>query len=258
MCRLFGFRSDAPARVHHALVTEPNSLRLQSQEHKDGWGIAFYPDEAGPQLAKGLEPAHQDPEYERISNQVSARTVLAHVRLASIGPVAAQNAHPFVHGRWSFAHNGTVRDFERHREAIEARIAPELRGLIRGETDSERCFYLFLTELGAHASAAVPLEDVARALARTALSLLRLTEAPDGDRTSTNFLASDGRRMLATRRGRTLSYWQDGREPRQVVIASERLFGDAGWQELGEESVIGVDEDLCVRLWRFDELVAPA
>jgi glutamine amidotransferase len=44
MCRLFGFRSAASERVHDALVLERNSLRRQSLEHPDGWGIASWQD----------------------------------------------------------------------------------------------------------------------------------------------------------------------------------------------------------------------
>src|ERR687888_24333 len=131
MCRLFGFRSNIPARVHEDLVCEKNSLRAQSVEHKDGWGIASYVDSALPEVAHGVGPAHLDPEFERVSNLLSSRAVIAHVRLAS-----------------------------------EARVDPDFRALFRGETDSERCFYLFLTLLRRRGGLeSPPLEDVARALA---------------------------------------------------------------------------------------------
>ena len=99
MCRLFGFRSAASERVHDALVLERNSLRHQSLEHPDGWGIASWEDGGLPQVARGLGAAHLDPEFERVSSAVKARTVLAHLRLASVGSVKLDNAHPFTHGR---------------------------------------------------------------------------------------------------------------------------------------------------------------
>jgi glutamine amidotransferase len=124
MCRLFGFRSAASERVHDALVLERNSLRRQSLEHPDGWGIASWQDSGVPLVARGLGAAHLDPEFERVSSAVQARTVLAHLRLASVGSVKLDNAHPFTHGRWAFAHNGTLHAFDRHRAAIEALIGP--------------------------------------------------------------------------------------------------------------------------------------
>ena len=118
MCRLFGFRSLQRAAVHGSLVTERNSLREQSRKHKDGWGIASYVRDGPPEVAHGLGPAHQDPEFERVSGLLSASTVLAHIRLATVGAVTRENAHPFVSGRWAFAHNGTLCGFARQRERL--------------------------------------------------------------------------------------------------------------------------------------------
>ena len=44
-------------------------------------------------------------------------------------------------------HNGDIPSFGDVREQIEASIAPRLRRFILGDTDSERVFFLFLTEL---------------------------------------------------------------------------------------------------------------
>src|SRR6266498_2774273 len=103
MCRLFGFLSNVPARVHQSLVAEKNSLRFQSTEHKDGWGIAYYLRDR-PEVAHGLGPAHSDPEFERVSGLVSSHAVIAHVRLASVGAVHLRNAHPFTFESWTFCH----------------------------------------------------------------------------------------------------------------------------------------------------------
>src|SRR5207248_8746356 len=136
MCRLFGFRSNSPAKVHRCLVAEKQSLRFLSNEHKDGWGIAYY-DREKPEVAHGLGPAHSDPEFERVSNLLSSHAVVAHVPLASVGAVHHRNAHPFVHGEWTFCHNGTVREFVKIQPEVEALIDPKFTPLIKGETDSE-------------------------------------------------------------------------------------------------------------------------
>src|SRR5215468_6429946 len=178
MCRLFGFRSAASERVHDALVLERNSLRRQSLEHPDGWGIASWQDSGLPEVARGLGAAHLDPEFERVSSAVKARTVLAHLRLASVGPVRLDNAHPFTWGRWAFAHNGTLHDFARHRAAFEALIDARFGGSMRGETDSERCFALFLTLLATRVDpeGAAPLGEVLWALASTMEAVSRITD----------------------------------------------------------------------------------
>lgn len=268
MCRLFGFRSNVAAAVHHSLVAEQNSLRKQSREHKDGWGIAYYVDEA-PRVAHGLGPAHEDPEFERVSSLVSSHAVIAHVRLASVGKVELCNAHPFTYGRWAFCHNGTVREFARHRAAFEAEIAPHFRGQLRGETDSERCFYLFLTRLETYGGLAQPsIDQVARALAETMRLVKARTDTAEKP-SSTNFLVSDGALMVATRRHRTLHFSElcekgtradpprDGERVRQFVVASEELSAERHWHPVPEEALVGVDPELTLRTWTMDGLAPP-
>ena len=93
-------------------------------------------------------PAHADESFLAAGREVRSAVVLAHVREASVGPVLPENTHPFLFDRWLFAHNGTVarfRDVPAVRGALEAEIDHDLRLEIRGDTDSERVFYLFLT-----------------------------------------------------------------------------------------------------------------
>jgi DNA-binding Lrp family transcriptional regulator len=119
--------------------------------------------------------------YDAAAREARSEIVVAHVRDASVGAIDPRNTHPFQHGRWLFAHNGTVARFRRVagvRRAIEAEIAPAYRALLSGTTDSERCFYLFLTLLDARATPAAPpaLEDVQRALAATVALVGRLAD----------------------------------------------------------------------------------
>jgi predicted glutamine amidotransferase len=268
MCRMFGFRSNVPSSVHEELITEKNSLRAQSVEHKDGWGIASYVDSALPEVAHGVGPAHLDPEFERVSNLLSSHAVIAHVRLASVGPVGLQNAHPFTWGKWTFAHNGTLQRFDLHRAELEALIDPDFRNLFRGETDSERCFYLLLTLLRRRGALDnPPLEEVARALARTSRVAAKITEAGATKPSSTNFIVSDGRQLLALRRHRTLFYSErlgvkecpeppvcEGRRLRQFIVASEILDADTHWYEVPEDSVVGVTADLVFHTWSVPQI----
>jgi predicted glutamine amidotransferase len=274
MCRLFGFRSAIPAAVHPPLVTQKNSLVIQSREHKDGWGIASYGIEPRPTVAHGVGPAHSDPDFHRLSSLVSSHTVVAHVRQASVGAVEVRNSHPFLYGRWSFVHNGTLKDFEKHRSAVEALIRPDLRGNIHGTTDSERCFHIFLSRLASRSTLEGPVnvEDVARSLAETMELVAAITDVPGSknpkDRSAMNFLVTNGEVMVATRRNRTL-FLSDGRRSEsckaetmrhgtqldQLVIASEVLCGNhTAWNEVSEEEVIGVDGRLVLHRWQLAEL----
>jgi predicted glutamine amidotransferase len=271
MCRLYGFRSNLPASVHGHLVLEKNSLHRLSREHKDGWGIAHYGESPLPSVVHGLSPAHLDAEFERVCQLLTSRAIVAHVRLASVGSVQPANAHPFTLGRWTFAHNGTVRDFGAHQAEIEAEIHPRFRGLLRGQTDSERCFYLFLSRLDelSPVEGPAPLEQVARALAKTTETVSRITDKPDAEKPSTmNFLVTDGGLMVATRRRNTLFFSEcrgkgqeialptEGARLDRMVIASEEVSVEDAWFEVPESSVVAVDEALVLRMWTMSALTA--
>lgn len=268
MCRLYGFRSSAHESVHAPLVAERNSLRRQSIEHPDGWGIAAYIRGPLPEVAHGLGAAHLDPEFERVSGLLQARAVMAHVRLASVGEIDAKNAHPFVHGRWTFCHNGTLHAYGIARPALEREIAPKFRNRLRGTTDSERCFGMFLTRLYSKVKdgAVAPVEVVAWALADTMNTVAQLSDERGQTPSAMNFLVTDGELMVATRRGRTLfmssevesnrplAAWPEaGQRLHAFQVASEQLGGPDAWLEVPDEGVVGVDSAV-----RFFAATVPA
>ena len=268
MCRLYGFRGSTREPVHAPLVAERNSLRRQSIEHPDGWGIAAYVGGPLPEVAHGLGAAHLDPEFERVSGLLQARAVMAHVRLASVGEVEQTNVHPFLYGRWTFCHNGTVNDFGQIKLKLERELSPKFRKRLKGTTDSERCFALFLTRLATKAKedAPAPVEVVAWALTETMATVARIADAPGKTPSALNFLVSDGELMVATRRGRTLwmateietgkplrDWPQSSQRLHQFQVASEALGGPDAWLEVPNEGVVGVDSAV-----RFFAATVPA
>jgi predicted glutamine amidotransferase len=245
VCRLFGQHAHPGFDSAQPLCSAENALRFQSHRHPHGWGIGWW--EAGqPRVRRGLLPAHSDGAFLDAGRAIRAPVVVAHVREASVGTVRQENTHPFQHGCWLFAHNGTVARFEDHaalREALASEIDLDLRGELRGDTDSERCFYLFLTRLRARAGLEGPgLGDVRRALAETTALVLRLADdRPRPKPSSLTFLASDGRLLAACRHGRPL-HLSASESPRHAfVVASERI-GRGAWSEVPEDGFVGTED----------------
>jgi len=122
-------------------------LATRADEHKDGFGIAFFEDR-GLRLFVDHHSARVSPVAEMVKRYpIRSDNVIAHIRKATQGRVALENCHPFqreLWGRyWVFAHNGDLKGF-----------APRLHAAFRpvGETDSERAFCWLIQELGkAHA-----------------------------------------------------------------------------------------------------------
>jgi glutamine amidotransferase len=244
MCRLFGQHAHPGFDLCAPLCSAENALRFQSHVHPHGWGIGWY-EEGAPVVRRGLLPAHADESFVHAARAACSEVVIAHVRDASVGPVAAENTHPFHHARWLFAHNGTVARYERSRrvrEAILAEIDEDLRGGVRGATDSERCFFLFLTRLRARGRLdGATLEQVRRALAETTEAVRRIADPGARKPSTLNFVVSDGRLLAAARRGKTLHAAARAGPRHAFVVASERI-GRADWAEVPEDGFVGTED----------------
>lgn len=242
MCRLFAVRADRPIRVGRAF----DALKRQAREHKDGWGIARF-DVQPPHLEVNVTAAHQCERFQQLGEELATTSLLTHIRLASVGDVTERNAHPFFARGFAFMHNGTVANFGKHKEAIRSHIAPEHLAHIRGETDSETCFALFRTVLDPLPTPG--LDDMKRALARVMTTVSTITDHGEA-KSAMNFLVTDGQRMVATRRGRTLFC---ASEPGARYIASERLWSDGAWAEVPEDGVVSIDANLELTLSKLSE-----
>ncbi len=141
MCQLLGMNCNVPTDIVFCF-TGFATRGGRTDEHKDGWGIAFF-EGAGVRLFVDHESAIASPVADLIkSYPIKSKNVISHIRKATQGQVALENCHPFVRelwGRyWVFAHNGDLKNF-----------APALNGPFRpvGNTDSELAFCYLLQQL---------------------------------------------------------------------------------------------------------------
>ena len=267
MCRLVGYLAPTPVRMNEVLLDPPNSLQRQAVRNPHGWGVAAYaPGSETPVVKKSVAPACQDSNFETVSKG-SAAAFIAHVRFATVGGLRKRNCHPFTIGRWSFAHNGTVHRVAEIRSEVLAEIDPDLRGKIRGGTDSEACFYLFLTRLR---RLAVDFDqptakEVARSLVEVSDWLAALADRPGEVPTATNFLATDGHLMVAMRRHRTLAFSTGDQQPfakagdrvDHLLVASAPLSRQKDWRQLAEDSIVAIDLKSRLQLWNMSDLATP-
>lgn len=265
MCRLFGFRSVIDSQVHRSLVNADQSIAAQSEWHPDGWGVAYYIDDA-PHVTRSASTALNDALFRRVSGVVSSQTVVAHVRKATVGVNSVLNCHPFQHGRWVFAHNGDVPEFDRCRAALEARIAPRLRRFILGDTDSERIFFLFLSQLSLQAPLAsqVGVAAVTTALQETVAIVREVADGPDAPKPALlTLMATNGTTLAAIRGGKEL-FWSTYKTRcadrddcpfhahqcenetadgfiQHLIVSSEPVIHENVWIPFDEGEVVGVD-----------------
>lgn len=258
MCRLYGFLATEETKVECTLVHAQNALMAQSRSdmggtsHSHGWGVATFGDK-GPEIERQAWAAYHGEHFERAAARAYATLVLAHVRRATVGGTDLHNTHPFVEGRWTFAHNGTIPGFAEMREELRARLSSRHRDAIKGVTDSEHVFRLFLTR--ADEGAIDPDGDMIGALRAVAGEITDLAEqaAPD-KRLGLNMMITDGERLFGTRLNRGLCFvdrmgvydceicgfphihHDPNRDYRAIVVASEPLTHE-DWSEIPNHSI---------------------
>jgi glutamine amidotransferase len=267
MCRLYALMANEPTRAECSLVRSQNSLMRQSEGdaegvvHGHGWGVADYTD-GGPVVEKQAWAAYHGEHFPTRAARVHARAVIAHVRRATVGQTSIENTHPFRHGRFTFAHNGTIPEFEQVRQRMLAETDPLHRAAIRGQTDSEHLFHYLLTRWSRGPQNDLP-GTVRAGLERV---LAWCHEIAPGNKVGLNIVLSDGRQMVASRLNRSLWYLcrdaivrcpvcerphvhhEPGAAYRAVEVASEPVTPDEPWRLLPDASVLGVDPEYRLRI----------
>lgn len=251
MCRLYAMRANEPTRVECGLVRSQNALMAQSRSdmqggmHGHGWGVADYPDGV-PIIEKQTWAAFEGEHFAKAAARVYAHTVVAHVRRATVGTVSSENTHPFHHGRWIFAHNGTLPAFEEVRFRLLEHMDPLHRSEIAGETDSEHVFRYLLSLFLRHPEAGLH-DTVRRGLDQV---IAWCSDAAPGKQIGLNIVLTNGEALVGSRLNRSLYqlrrdrlhvcaicgkthvHHESQRPYRAVEVASEPVTQDEVWTEV--------------------------
>jgi predicted glutamine amidotransferase len=202
MARLFGIIGNRPDLAARVMAFEAEALRVRSKEVPLGWGLGFY---QGGEVLMRRRPLDERPDIDvaKLGADMRADIVIGHVRHATVGALRTENTHPFRHRQWLFAQTGTVSSFDRVRERLVSSVPDFLRSGIRGDTDAEVVFHVFLSFL--HDAGRLHHELVEPALIRDALrsslSLLDgMTSEVGGEAVQLNTMVSNGDQLVAVHR----------------------------------------------------------
>ncbi len=245
---MFAVHSASPVPVSRAF----DRLRLQACEHKDGWGIAQF-NHGMPTVETALNSAQDCSRFSELGKSLLISNLMVHLRLASVGRIEKANAHPFTQRGFAFMHNGTVHRFAEFRHLLLQEVAPHWRTRIAGETDSEMCFAVFLTQLDSITTPTI--KDLTMALRNTMRIVLRIFDGqpPRADveppaPSALNFVVSDGRHLVASRLNRTLYFCEEG--PAKY-LASEPLWRSEAWSPLNDFDLLAIDGNSSLHRHRF-------
>lgn len=215
-----------------------------------------------------------DGNLKNLSSKVESECVLAHVRgvgYSESSIVSMENVHPFLfeNTNIAFAHNGNLTGFAEMRYDLAQQMKPEYKIYIKGTTDSEWMYALFLSRLKKRGERHT-FKEIHEAIIST-LEILKKVRKKNNISLSSplNFFISDGNFIAAMRYtmdfghysadksifydysslwytyGDEYGYFDDeykmkgGSRKNSIIIASEPLTDDyTTWIEVPEYSFI--------------------
>lgn len=233
MCRLLGSVSRVPMTVDEVLGEGRDAFVELATRHGDGWGHARSDGPGHLDTVRSPQSALTDPGFAAAASGPPALAALTHLRWATLGlGVCDENTHPFTDGRVAFAHNGSIDP----PEVLDQLVHPDLAGLRRGTTDSERFFLALLSRLSRQDETDA-LVDVVRdvaALAAGARSLNCMLLTPRA-------LYAVSSHDPDTDEGPDYYPILYRRTPDAVVVSSTGWAAGAGWSPLGNGRMLVVD-----------------
>ena len=257
-------------RPRHSLIHQSYKARERKEPlNGDGFGLAWYTPRLSPRpaLFRSTTPAWNNANLRELARVTESHCIMAHVRAATPPlPVTELNCHPFSAGRIALMHNGFIPGFTALRRGLTQSLNDEAFAAIRGNTDSEHILAMLIDRLERDDD----IDHIADALAATLHAVNELVAAAGGDRPARlNVAVSNGsgavvsRVCLAPELSDSL-YLHQGKKyvcegdrcamvaPDQgrgaVIVASEPLSQDPGWEPVPANHLVVVRPDQSVSL----------
>ncbi|MCP0914027.1 MULTISPECIES: class II glutamine amidotransferase [Legionella] len=215
MCRILSYLGK-PTLIEELLYKPDNSFIKQSYHPKymsyllnlAGFGMAAWEKNshhpALPYLYKTPQLPFYDENLRNLASKISPHCFLAHLRGVSYHEkqvVASQNVHPFIYPETNIAlaHNGVLYNFESMRYDLLRYIKEDYKKHIRGTTDSEWIYAVFLSQL-AHPNGSYQPSEIINAIISTLKILKQVRyEQKIAINSPVNLFITNGEFIAATR-----------------------------------------------------------
>jgi predicted glutamine amidotransferase len=254
-----------------------NAKEIEEPLNGDGFGVGWYTPEISrdPAVFVSVYPAWNNRNLRYLAPKICANSIVAHVRAASVGDVSESNCHPFHYKNFLMAHNGGVEDFHKIKRPLKETLTNEFYLWVKGQTDSEHLFALFLENLSKK-QLDFTADDIADSFQEMIFTLKQLMDSNGiKEEAYLNMVFSDGERMVGIRyvsnpdiNPLSLYYSEGSRyecsegachmipsegTDRSVMIVSEKLTGIAeDWRSIPANHMILVSKDLSIKMRKIE------
>lgn len=289
MCRFLTY-SGRPVLMYELLYEPKNSLIKQSIRaneayeplNGDGFGIGWYNMELDetPGLYTSCRPAWNDRNLSSLARKIKSNRFFAHVRAANSGGVTEANCHPFTFKNFMMMHNGEIEDFQLIKRYLRRELSDEIYNWVRGETDSEHIFALFLHTLFKDYSKKPTPSQMIEAMVKTIAAIVELKKVSGNESDNyINLALSDGENTICLRyvthdlENASTLYYSEGsvyechdgvcrmrspkeKEQKSVLVVSEKLTSlQKDWIEVPVNHFILIDKEQQLSIHSFDSIL---
>ena len=230
-----------------------------------------------PAVFRSVTPAWSNLNLQSIAKKTRSGCFFAHIRAATHNsPVLEVNCHPFSFGRFLWMHNGHIGGFPLLKRKIVNLLSEELYLSIRGSTDTEHAFALFLNRLRSPESGASPFEMKIALLGMVEILQKLATDNNIAETSHLNICATNGDELIALRYVSDPAklphslYWsQEGKyvidadgAPQLVdtvssevgiIVSSEKLTPrEKDWNQIPFNHLVMIDRNHTVKVEKVD------
>lgn len=271
MCRLTAYIGE-DVILADILVNPVNSLINQSicareshiRTNGDGFGVGWYTPDINndPALFASISPAWNDRNLLNLAAKIKSPCFFGHVRSANSGGVTHYNCHPFVYKQWMMMHNGGIHDFNLLKRHLRRLLDDDIYNWIKGETDSEHIFALFLQlSKGRDLSKCDTIAELFQEVFHV-IHALMLRYGSTGN-SGLNICLTDGKRLYASRYCSDKRYkpaslhvstgsrivLQDKKLVSKYILISSEKLNDVGeeWHIVPKHQLFMCDENLTIQ-----------
>ena len=261
MCRFVAYLGDE-VKLEELVFNFPHNLVVQSYAPKellvgnvnlDGFGCGWYnwAVEKEPALYATLLPIWADYKFPTIAKAVTSNLIFSAVRNATPPfPNELSSVLPLALGKYMFLHNGSISNYTKCRRTLESELPDEYFDMIQSRSDSAFIFAAFMWKLSEIDESE---RSIKKAIIATLDWLKNQLESLE-ENANLNIGVADGESMLFIRHelnGDCNSlYYNESHEQlaKGVLIASEPLDEDSGWNAIPENTMIEIKPGKQIKL----------
>ena len=279
MCRFFIYKGQ---KLKLNYLFEPNNSILKQSMHipftpfideincrdhginGDGFGICWEKDKKI-YFYKSSNPPWNDVNISNLSDYVESNIFLCHIRAIkafSIGAcVHEHNCHPFIYKNLSWMHNGNIKNKSLLCKYLYQNCDVNLLQNIRGNTDSEYCFFIFINLLlNKKIDSSFTNQINKDVLVETMKECINIITNLSPDISSLNFCLYDGSTLICTRYINsedenppslyyTNNFIINDKYKENVIISSEPISKkESEWRLVPKNSLLILDCDNKVKI----------